>query len=321
MRILIIGAGVTGSLFASYLAGSREKLEKKLREKFELKILARGETFRRLNENGLKIHHVVQNITTIDSIPVIKTLESGDVYDFVFVFLRKTQVAAIMEELKSNRSGLFVFAGNNGTGLEGLSPPLKQQKISLAFPAAGGRREEGTVFSVHGNKPSLILGRNKNTAKRIRNLKKVFRLSGISLKTTGAMDSWLKHHLALIIPLSLALYSDGGDNVSLSNNSDLIRQSIKAAKEGSAALSRLGHPLRPWKLRFSLWLPCPLIRNKVKKLLASPMGKLLVYDHCMAAPEEMKELAGELERLVAPDERPRLNLEDLFLKTIDNRTE
>ncbi|MBB6481589.1 ketopantoate reductase family protein [Spirochaeta isovalerica] len=312
MRILIIGAGVTGSLFASYLASSREKLERKLKENFELKILARNDTHKRLSENGLKIHHVVQNVTTIDSIPVIKTLESGDIYDYVFVFLRKTQIAPLMEDLRSNRSDHFIFAGNNGTGLDGLCPPLKVQKVSLAFAGVGGKREGDTVYSVHGKKPGITIGVNKKTARKIRKLGKIFTWAGCSLRKTNRMDAWLKHHLALVVPLSLALYRDGGDNVSLSENGDLLQKSLKAAKEGSAALRRQGHPVAPGKLKLTLLMPCVFLKSRVKKLLASPIGKLLIYDHCMTAREEMRELAGELQALVAPDDKPRENLEELL---------
>jgi len=312
MRILIIGAGVTGSLFASSLAGSRDKLERVFKESIDIRVLARGETFQRLSENGLKIQHVVQEITTIDSIPVVKTLESGDIYDFVLVFLRKTQVSDLMEDLKSNRSGYFVFAGNNGRAFENICPPLKKQRVSLAFASVGGKREGDTVFSVHGKKPLITVGANKTTIKKIRLLKRIMRIAGCSLKISWSMESWLNHHLALVLPLALALYRDGGDNISLSQNNGLMKNTVKAIKEGSSALRRLGHPVRPGKLRLSLLMPDFIIKRKLTVLLGSPMGKLLIYDHCMAAPEEMKELANELRTAIRGDEKPRPNLEYLL---------
>ena len=41
MRLLIIGAGVTGSIYASYLINAKKKLEHKLKEQVDIKILAR----------------------------------------------------------------------------------------------------------------------------------------------------------------------------------------------------------------------------------------------------------------------------------------
>ena len=121
MRILIIGAGVTGSLYASFLINAKKKLEKRLKEPVEIKILARGETFRKINDNGLKIQHHIQNIITIDQIPVIKTLDNKDTYDYILIFLRKTQIKDLLPDLASNNSRNFAFVGNKD--MSHKSPP------------------------------------------------------------------------------------------------------------------------------------------------------------------------------------------------------
>lgn len=312
MKILIIGAGVTGSLFASYLTSSRRKLEKKLKEKVQITILARGETYKRLRENGLKIHHVIQDIITIDQVDVIKSMESSETYDYVLVFLRKTQVADLLPSLSSHKSGTIVFAGNNGRGTEDLCPPLSPRKALLAFAGVGGRRDGDTVYSVHGKKPSITIGTDGPDKKKIRVLKRLLGISGISVKLSSNMDSWLKYHLALVIPLALAVYRDGGDNVSLSRNRDLMKKTVKAIREGFKSLRRLKYPVRPWKLRIMMTVPDPIIRRKLYKLLSSRLGKLVVYDHCMAAPEEMKELSEELRLIIQNDDAAKENLNDLL---------
>lgn len=312
MRILIIGAGVTGSIFASALVNSRSLLEKKLREKVEIKLLARGETFRRIGDNGLKINHIVQKVITFDSIPVISKLESGDRYDYVLVFLRKTQIKNLLPDLISNKSEYFLFFGNNGTGTEHLKGFHSAEKIALGFAMTGGRREGDTVYSVHGKKPALIFGpAGQDRKKRMGKLKKIMTLSGIKATVTRRMDSWLKYHIALVSPVARAVYLDGGDNRSLADNTELLKTAVKAMKEGIRALKSLKFPVKPLKLRLLVLLPDPFIRHKIKKLLSSDMGRLLVYDHCMAAPEEMDEIAEEFRKIVEKTDLPLVNLHNL----------
>lgn len=303
MRILIIGAGVTGSLFASYLINGKDKLERKLRDKVEINLLARGETYKRIRDHGLKINHVQQKIVTIDRIPVIDKLESGDTYNYVLIFLRKTQRNELLPLLKSNRSDCFVFFGNNGTGLEELKSFLPPVKTVLGFAGVGGRRENDTVFSVHGRKPAITFGtREPDRKKRMRQLKRIFRICDTAPTLIGDMDSWLKYHLSLVIPLARALYKDGGDNVSLAENTDLLKQTVQSIKENYNALRTLKYPVKPAKLRIMMTVPDLLIRRKLSRLLASELGRLVVYDHCMAAPEEMKELSLELQDLTGLEE-------------------
>lgn len=312
MRILIIGAGVTGSLFASYLVSNREKLQKKLKEEIGISLLARGETYKRLSENGLKINHVLQNIITIDQVPVIKSLESNDKYDYVLIFLRKTQVEDLLPALSTIRSGVFIFFGNNGTGTEGICPPIPGNKVVLGFAGVGGRKDKDAVYSVHGKKPSLTFGRTGPDIKKIRLLRKILISCGIKVKLSRQMDSWLKYHMALVLPLAMALYRDGGDNVSLSRNKELMKQMVKAIREAYNGLRRLKFPVEPFKLRIMLLAPDSLIRQKLTKLLASPTGRLLIYDHTTAAPEEMHELSRQLLSILSDDEVAKENMEDLF---------
>lgn len=317
MRILVIGAGVTGSLYASYLISNRKRLEKRLREEVEIKILARGETYRKIKENGLKIRHHIQKIITIDQIPVINTLENKDAYDYVLIFLRKTQINHLLPDLASNNSKNFAFIGNNGTGAEEIKKYLAMNKIILGFPGVGGAREGDAIRSVHKNKLPLTLGAaNQNSSKAMRKLLRILRLSGIAARGCRNMDSWLKYHIALVSPLANALTIDGGDNVALSRNDDSIKIVVNAIREGYSALRELKYPVKPAKLMTMMLMPDYVIRGKLKKLLSSEMGKLLIYDHCKAAPEEVKAIADEFQFIIHASSKQKENLQKLYQQMV-----
>jgi len=313
MRILIIGAGVTGSVYASYLITSKSRLQKKLKEDVEIKILARGEWYKKIKENGLKINHHIQKYTSIDQIPVINTLDSGDKYDFVLIFLRKTQVDDLIPDLAMNTSKNFVFIGNNGDGAEIYRKSIKLNKIILGFPGVGGSRENDHVNSVHGNKPLLTIGSGNNkNRKPVGQLKKILKLSKIKTVYCSNMDSWLKYHIALVSPIAAAIYYNGKDNVSLSRNNKILVIMVRAIREGFKSLLSLNYPVKPLKLFFMMAFPDFIIKNKIKKLLSSEMGKLLVYDHCHAAPEEMEGISMELLSILKNSTVKKDNLDKLF---------
>lgn len=317
MRILIIGAGVTGSIYASFLVNARKQLEKRLKESVEIKILVRGETYNRIKENGLKIRHHVQDIITIDQIPVIKFLGNQDSYDYVLIFLRKNQIAGLLPDITANNSKNFVFVGNNGTGVEHLKKSINPNKIILGFPGVGGMRENDTICSVHKSKPLITLGAyNNKRRKPLRKLRKIMRISGINVKRSRNMNSWLKYHLALVSPVANAIYFDGGDNISLSRNSEVLTIMINAIREGYKALRSLKYPVKPAKLVIMMMFPDFLIKGKLKKLLSSDMGKLLIYNHCKVAPDEMKEIAHEFQTIINDSPAEKENLLKLYEQMI-----
>jgi 2-dehydropantoate 2-reductase len=313
MRILIIGAGVTGSIFASYLINSKEKLEKKFKESVDITLLARGTWYKKIRENGLKINHYHQKITTIDSIPVINSLESNDRFDFVLIFLRKTQVTELLPSLSSNGSANFVFIGNNGTGAEVYKKSIPPKKIILGFPGVGGSRDSESICSVYRDTPLITMGSALRKNKRpLKKLKKNLKIAQLRVILDNNMDSWLKYRLSVITPLAHAIYLDGGNHLSLSRNNEILKVMVKAIKEGYRALKDLKHPVRPVKLMSMMSFPDILIRRRFKKMLTSEEGKLSIYNHCQAAPEEMREISMEFQQIIEKTTTKRENLDRVF---------
>ena len=73
-RILVIGAGVNGSVCASglYTAG------------IDATILARGKRYKELQDDGIVIENPFKNTRSVTRVPVIHSLEPQDCYDFIY---------------------------------------------------------------------------------------------------------------------------------------------------------------------------------------------------------------------------------------------
>jgi 2-dehydropantoate 2-reductase len=98
-RILVIGAGVNGSVCAAglCLAG------------IDVTVLARGKCYEELQDEGIVIEDPFKNKRSVTKVPVINRLDSNDLYDYVLVVVRKSQVADLLPVLAQNRSPNIVF--------------------------------------------------------------------------------------------------------------------------------------------------------------------------------------------------------------------
>ena len=86
LRILVIGAGVNGSVVASELH----------RAGYDVTVLARGKRFEELVVRGIEIEDPLKGIKTVTKVPVIDTLVPEDVYEYILVVVRKNQAGDLL---------------------------------------------------------------------------------------------------------------------------------------------------------------------------------------------------------------------------------
>jgi 2-dehydropantoate 2-reductase len=105
-RILVIGAGVNGSICAARLREAGR----------DVTVLARGRRVDEIRSQGIVIEDVLRNTRTVTQVPVVDALRPDDLYDYILVIVRKNQVADLLPTLRNNRSPSVVFMVNNPSG-------------------------------------------------------------------------------------------------------------------------------------------------------------------------------------------------------------
>lgn len=100
MRILIYGAGVTGSLYAVLLKEAG----------YYTTIYARGHRLEALQNQGFlyKKNNIIKKV----DIKIIDHLQDNDIYDFIFLTVRENQLYQALKELKSNKSKTIITMVN-----------------------------------------------------------------------------------------------------------------------------------------------------------------------------------------------------------------
>ncbi len=285
-RILIYGAGVIGSTFGGLMAASGQ----------DVTLLARNNRLKELNNNGLLLQKNGQKKAQKISIEIIAELKEDDIYDFVFVTLRKEQVRDSLPILKKNKSQNFVFMVNNPSGYDEWINALGQERIIPAFPCSGGKIENGIVFYeiVSGIIQPTTLGEiNGSSSSRIKELRTILKNAGFQVSISKNMDAWQKTHVAMVGPLGDVIYFDGGNNYTVARNSLAIKQMNLTLKENFNFLKDSGIGIVPWKLNIIRLMPLWILNLIMKYAFNTKWAETVISNHALNARNEMKVISNE----------------------------
>ena len=128
-KILIFGAGVIGSVYAGKLALAGHRVS----------VLARNRRLTELQLNGLLLSENGKKVVKTN-VAIISELKTDDIYDLIFVILRKDQLKDALSLLAQNRSKNFVFMVNTAEGYSDWIGKMGFERVIPAFPGAGGNR-------------------------------------------------------------------------------------------------------------------------------------------------------------------------------------
>lgn len=291
MKILVLGAGVLGSLYAARLQTAGN----------DVTILARGERAEQIQQHGIILENDQTGERSITTLRVIETLDPTEPFAFTLVIVRKNQLPSVLPILAaSHATPNILFMVNNAAGPQEMIDALGQERILLGFPGAGGERVGNVVrcsLVSSQTQPTTIGELNGEFSARLHRLQLLLREAGFPVTMERNMDAWLKTHVSVVSPIANALYLAGGSNYQLAQTRDGLIQMVRAIKEGQRVLLALNIPTTPFKMRLLAALPEPLLVWGLQKILNTSRAELLMARHANAARDEMQILAKEFQLL------------------------
>jgi 2-dehydropantoate 2-reductase len=302
MNIVILGAGVQGTVFGLRLA----------QKGHQVTLVARPVRAEELRQVGASIQNANNSEKATVSLPVVESLSPDCSADLCLVTVRREQLQSVLPHLtQATRIGRFVFLVNHANGSADLIRPLGRQRVVLAFPGIAGSLEGGIVRYVEiPQQPTAVESNAVDVAA-------TFRDAGLRVNQVKDMDAWLRRHAVFITALAGALYENDCDPRCLARNLSTVRRFICGVREGWCALDRMHVAPAPFALRTILcWVPLRFSIGYWSKLLSSPRGDLYFARHANHAPFEMAALAADVRAFAGSTEAPVLN--DL-LNAIDRR--
>jgi 2-dehydropantoate 2-reductase len=280
MKLLVYGAGVTGSLFAARLHEAGQ----------DVSLLARGERLAALRRHGVQLAEGDSPAVRRVPVPVVEQPAGG--YDLIAVFVRAHQVDAVLESLVG-LEGDVLFMLNWAAGPEPLGTVIGRERVLLGFPTAAGTMDGDVVRYRPANVvtrrfPMPIGEPDGRATPRLERIVRALRTAGINAKAEPQMDAWLKTHAAFAVPLGQAVLAAGGPKA-LADDPDAVRAMIRRMRQNLAALPT---PPVPGGFTALRTLPEGLLAAILRRFLRGSTAAHSGLDTTTPAVE-----AAELERL------------------------
>jgi 2-dehydropantoate 2-reductase len=304
MRILVIGAGVLGSLYAGRLAAVGN----------DVTLLARGSRLAELRRAPLRLVNEADGTSIVPRLTVIPELEPTDAYDTAIVVVRADQVEELLPKLSASPAvKFFIFMHNRAAGSAALARAVGKDRFLLGFPGAGGTRDENEIlYRLIAEQPTTLGEPNGNLSQRLQDIAKLFAEAGFRVTLSRHMEDWLKTHAVFVTAIAGAIYRAEGSAAALARQADSIRTMVHGIRQGFQALSAAGVAVEPRKLALLFALPDVIPEFYWRRYLTRPAAELIFAGHSRAAPGEMWALVKELREIVPPDPGTHAELEALW---------
>ncbi|NBH09274.1 ketopantoate reductase family protein [Amycolatopsis sp. SID8362] len=283
MKLLVYGAGVTGSLLSARLHDAGH----------DVSLLARGERLAALRRNGVQLAEGSSPVVRRVPVPVVEHPDGG--YDLIAVLVRTHQVDAVLRSL-AGVGGDVLFLLNWAAGAEPLGAVIGHERVLLGFPTDGGTRDGDVVRY----RPASLLTRmtpipigepGGRVTPRLERVVRTFRSAGISAKAEPRMDAWLKTHAAFAVPLEQAVHAAGGP-VALAGDPAAVRAMVHVMRQNLAALAT---PPVPRGFAAVRTLPEGVLVALLRRFLRSPTaGYSGLASASPAATAELERMAEQM---------------------------
>ena len=284
MKILVFGAGVLGCNLARNL----------FRAGKDVALLARGSWGEEIQKNGLRIKDKFSPKVSVTPVPVVTQLMPEDGYDVIFVVMRYTQLASILETLRASQAKNIVFVGNN-VRAEAVAAALPEKNVLFAFASSAGHREPDRVASVDLKK--ITIGQLRGAPSNEQLIDKVFSGTKYKVAYEPNMGDYLLCHAAFVLPVAFACYKADGDLKKLKGDTAYLSRLIDANIEGYRALRNAGQEILPkGDQNFEGAAYRKTCLRFFKLMCATSLGKICASDHAMNATDEMSALNRDLKK-------------------------
>jgi ketopantoate reductase len=308
-KILVYGAGPLGSLFAARLHEGGHNMS----------LLARGQKLANLHEHGIVLRDFYTQQETVTRVNVVEELAPDDAYDLVLVIMRKNHALQILPILAANQhTPNVLFLMNNAAGPGELVEALGKERVLMGFPGSAGYFEGHVIHCLTGTEDdtaTVPFGEvDGRITERTRQVARILDSApGFKAEIRPDMDTWLKYHVALLMPsLGPALYAAGTDNHRMARTRDALVLTVRAIREGFQVLRSLGLPVTPAYLKLFEFAPEPALVALLPRLLTREEMQVAMVGHANAARDEVLHLADEFVALARTTSVPTPAIDRLY---------
>jgi len=311
MKILVYGAGVIGSIYATKLFDAKN----------DVTLLARGKRFESLQQNGVTIKEQLTGKKVTAHLPLTQQLAIHDFYDLIIVTVRLDQLESVMPDLKNNSgSSLVMFMLNYPDNIQSIADQLKPKHVIFGFLGVGGIFKENAIDFIQIKQQKTTIGEtNREKPETIKKLKSLFEAAGFNVDVNDNIQAWLKTHAVFMACVSAAIIKENGNSTRLGKNKNTVKLMVQSIKEGFKALKALGISITPFNVKIIfMMMPLWFSVSYWQKAMQGTVGTLAMAPHAKAAKDEMKLIAKKVLEMVHPSPVATNNLDKLLSEFINS---
>jgi 2-dehydropantoate 2-reductase len=291
LKVLIIGAGVIGTVYGAHLGAAGHAVS----------VLAHGVRTAGVGRDGLRARDVLADALTESPATVVDRTDA-EPFDLVLVALRRDHLPLVSAQLATLcEHPLVLFFGNNPDGRAGLPADISGQGC-LGFPGVGGTISDGLAEYVLIAQQPTALEQGRDL--RLGRFRDALEGRGLAVQRVGDMSGWLAYHAVFVACVSAALYRCGTDPQRLARNWTELKLMCRAITEGFRGLDNQGVGGLPRNLAvLHARAMQPVAVGYWARSMRSPMGELAFAAHARHAECEMRAVARDVLARVDQDTR------------------
>lgn len=297
MKVLLIGAGITGCFTAARL----------MHKGVDIFVLARGDKAARLERDGLHMRNGITGEKAIVRLNIVRT-PVAETFDLAMVCvqaLHRQPIAPLLRELPGRPTVWYL--GNTTQSYDAAIEQLGSDRVLGGFPGVGGTWEGEVLVYADRATPSgkpfdrLIIGEaHPEAAAAASAVQNHLQRVTMNIERYVPIMAWHWSHLAMILPLAGAMYRHDQNLDAVVADRALLKEIMQATAQGMAAIRRAGYPILPRKLNVMRCVPTALGAGKIASLLQSDFGRIALAAHAATARDEMHGFASDLLALAGP---------------------
>lgn len=282
MKILVVGAGVIGTVYGAQLGAAGHAVS----------VLAHGARTDEVAQQGLRARDVLADAVTASQATVLDQAD-GQTFDLVLVALRRDHLLTAAAQLaKLPGRPLVLFFGNNPDGRAGL-PADVPGRVVLGFPGIGGTMKAGRAdYSLIAQQPTAL---ERTPDQRLAHFHEALESRGFAVRPIADMSGWLAYHAVFVASICAALYHCQADSQRLGRDREQLSLMCRAITEGFRALRNQGVAGLPRNLALLHARALqPVAVRYWARSMRSPMGELAFAGHARHAEPEMRALGRDI---------------------------
>lgn len=281
MRVLIVGAGVIGTVYGAQLGAAGHAVS----------VLSHPPRTDNVAARGLAARDVLTGSRAETGVRVVP--DAAGSYDLVLAAVRSDQLALACAQLTTlTGAPAVLFFGNNPGGRSAI-PANIPGEVRLGFPGVGGViRDEVAEYVRIKQQPTALQAAGDP---RLADMERALRQRGFSVQRVADMDGWLAYHAAFVACVAAALYRCGTDAAALAADRQALTLMCAAVTEAFTALRKTGVTGLPRNLAI-LHSPAlkPVAVRYWARTMRSPAGELCFAAHARHGGPEMRALGDQV---------------------------